>query len=235
MEMSLKLKALGLSLVAAMAVSAFAVMSASANEKGHFVSDVAHTVLKGTEGPGGAHRLHLTNHKGEGPLGCDEASYTATTTTATVTSLTVSPSYAKCYTTPGAPGWTPENDIPVTVNGCTYTFTVAEKTVNTTEQTVHLLCPAGKKIEVHHPNCTVDIHPQTIVPEANKPTVTYTDIENPITKKREITLDANVTFSITRHGLCQFVLPTNDFGKLIGSATFSGFDTENKQVNITAT
>ncbi len=156
--MSLKLKALGLSLIAAMAVSAVAVMNASATAGGHFVSEVAHTVVKGTEGPGTAHRHHLTLHGFSGQVGCDEATYEATANALTVTSLTVTPKYNNCYTT-GDPD---QNAIGVTMNGCTYTFTVAPGPAATTEHTVDLLCPVGKKIEVHHPNCTATIGPQTV-------------------------------------------------------------------------
>jgi hypothetical protein len=226
-EMSLKLKALGLSLMAAVAVSAVGVMNASATTGGHFVSDLVHTNIKGTEG--GSHRHHFSETGFAGEIGCDVATYTATTAAATVTSLTVTPKYEKCYTTPGP--WTVENDIPVTVNGCTYTFTVAPGAPATTEHTVHLLCPEGKKIEIHHPNCTISIHPQTPTGK-----ITYTTATNAVTGKHEITLDTDVEFTVTRHGLCQFIKPTTGTGRLLGSATVAGFNPNGgAQVGITST
>jgi hypothetical protein len=221
--MSLKLKALGLSVIAAMAVSAVAVMNASANGEGHFVSEVNSTHITGFEGPGTAHRLHLTNHGLSGEVGCNTVSYTATANANTVNSLTVAPSYAGCITT-GT-----NTNVPVHVNGCTYTFTVAKGTTNNTEQTVHLICPAGKAIQVTHPACTVTIHPQTV-----NTGVTYTHItEN---GKNAVTLDSKAQFATTRHGACQLIAPTNGQGTLNGSATVRGFTAPGgAQVSITAT
>ncbi|HXR29681.1 MAG TPA: hypothetical protein VN752_00900, partial [Solirubrobacterales bacterium] len=118
--MSLKLKALGLSVIAAMAVSAVAVMNASANTAGHFVSEINNlTHVKGEEGPGTAHRIHFVSHGLTGEIGCDNVSYTAVFTN-TTNSLTVTPNYSSCYTT-----GTNEAKWDVHENGCTYTFRVA--------------------------------------------------------------------------------------------------------------
>jgi hypothetical protein len=224
--MSLKLKALSLSLLAAMAVSAIVVANASATAGGHFVTTGnSHAHIKGSVG--GTHNLHLFSHPQGSPgeeIGCTTQSYTATTTTETTTSITVTPTFASCHTT-GSPG----TNIPVTVNGCTYTFTVNAGPPATTEHTVHLLCPAGQKIEIHHPNCTTSIHPQT--PTGN---LTYTTTGEG--NGHEITMDVNVTFSVTTHGLCQFVKPTNSFGTLIGSVTVKAFHpVTGVQIPITAT
>jgi hypothetical protein len=234
--MSLKLKALGLGFLAAIAVSAVVVMNVSASpidpiknpgESGHFVSDAPNkkTHVIGTEGPGLNHRGHLFDHSVAGEIGCDIASYTALATGETVVSLTVSAAYDDCYTTPeGA-----KDSVTVTMNGCTYTFTVKKETTNNTEQTVHLVCPAGKKVEVHHPNCTTSIHPQTV-----NTGFTYTkEFEG---TKHVVTLDVKATFANTKHGLCQFVSPTNGFGEIRGSVTVRGFDAvTGAQASITAT
>jgi hypothetical protein len=219
--MSLKLKAFGLSVLAAMAVSAITVMNAAANGEGHFVSEVNSTHLTGFESLN--HRIHSTNHGLSGESGCNTTSYTATATAATFNSLTVTPSYANCLTT------STNTNIPVHVNGCTYTFTVAKGTTNNTEQTVHLLCPAGKKIETTHPSCTVSTHPQTL-----NTGLTYTHItEN---GKNAITLDLNLQFATTRHGACQLIAPTNGQQTLKGSLTLKGFNGPvGPQVSITAT
>jgi hypothetical protein len=224
--MSLKLKALGLGLLAAMAVSAVGVMNASATTGGHFVSDLAKTDIKGTEE--GTHRFHFSETGDPAEIGCDVATYTGQASATTVTSLTIAPKYETCYTTKSEPN---THEITVTTNECTFTFTVAPGAPATTEQTVHLLCPAGKKIEIHHPNCTISIHPQT--PTG---TLTYTTATS-AAGKHEITLDADVHFTITRHGLCQFIKPTSGTGTLEGSATVRGFETSGakSQVNITST
>lgn len=216
--MSFKLKALGVALLAAMSVSAVAVMNASAATQGHFESDIDHTLIVGFEG--GTHNLHLTNHGLSGEVGCTEDNYHATTTSKTVTSITVTASYSGCTTT-GT-----QTSVPVDMNGCHYTFTVTSP-VETTHSPVHVICPAGQAIKVTHPNCTVTVHPQTV-----ESAVKYTTTKPVL---HEITLDVTAQFTTTRHGLCQFIAPTNGTGTLGGSATVKGFDTEEKQVNITAT
>jgi hypothetical protein len=225
--MSLKLRALGLSLIAALAVSAVAVMNASATEGGHFVTTGnSHADIKGfvDPGPNKPHELHLINHNLEGLIGCNVQTYTAKTTTETTTSLTVTPTYGDCFTT------NPEKDpVEVTVNGCTYTFTVAPiATPNNTEHTAHLVCPTGKRIEIHHELCTVSVHPQTI-----NGGLTYTTAGSGST--HEITMDINVQFNVTRHGLCQFIAPTPGVGTLKGSATVKAFNTLGNQIPFTAT
>ena len=233
--MSLKLKALGLGLLAAMAVSAIAVVNASATAGGHFVSTGnTHAHILGFAGPGSPHNLHLVNHGLAGEIGCKTQSYTATTTTETTTSITVTPSYAECETTVNGPA------VTVTMNGCTYTFTVAPITTpenhsnpptstNQVEQTAHLLCPPEKTIEIHHPNCTIEVHAQTI-----NGGLTYTTVTT-AQGIHEVTMDVNVVFVQTRHGLCQFIAPTTGNGTLKGSVTVKGFNTEGKQIPVTAT
>jgi hypothetical protein len=220
--MSLKLKAIGLGLLAATVLSGFTVMNASATEGGHFVATgVAHTKIEGFEG--GTHTGGMIIHGLEGEMRCDKSTSTATVTTETVTSVTGTGTVSGCHTVGS------ETTIPVHVNGCTGTATVAFNTTDSTEQTGHMLCPAGKAVEITHPNCTIKIHPQTMTTGA-----TYTRKTSP-TGQHELTVDSKVQFSLTRHGLCQFVAPTTGTGTAIGSATVKGFDTAGNQVSITAT
>jgi hypothetical protein len=222
--MSNKLKALGLGLFAMMAMGAVAVMNASANGEGHFVSSVAHTEIKGTEE--GAHHLDLIVHGfGEGEeIGCNKTTYTATTTNLTENDLTVTPTYAECYTTQH-----PETKVTVKPNGCTYTFTVAKGTTNATEQTVDVLCPAGSSIEVIHPNCTIKIPAQKVLTG-----VTYTRVEE-VGKPDWVTLDSNPTFNTQfEGGICVF-LGTSHTGTLKGSVTVKGSNTAGEPVSVTAT
>jgi hypothetical protein len=224
--MSLKLKVLGLGLLAVLATSALAVMNASANGTGgHFVSTATHTNIVGTES--GSHILHFIRDNDTNPesrIGCDEESYTGTATAATVESLTITPTYNKCYTTNSN-----KTGVTIDTNGCTYTFTVTKGTTSTTEQQVHLLCDPGKFIQITHPNCTITIHPQTV-----NSAVTYTN-QVDTNGLHYVTLDVNATFATTNHGLCQFIIPTNDFGLLSGSVTVRGFNKQKEQVSITAT
>jgi hypothetical protein len=224
-DMSLKLKALGLSVIAAMAGSSVAVMNASANTSGHFVSEINNlTHVTGFEGPGTAHRLHLTNHGLSGQVGCDTVSYEASIIAGTVNSVTAQPSYANCYTTT-----VNKPTVIVHVNGCTYTFRSAAGGTSNTEQTAHLVCEVGKKVEITYPNCTTSVHPQTV-----NTGITYTRvIEN---GKHAVTLDSNAQLSATRHGACQHIAPTNGIYTLIGSATAKGFNgVGGPQVSVTVT
>ncbi len=224
--MSRTLKASALGFLAMIAVGAIAVINASATPGGHFVSEQAHTDIVGLEGPGD-HRIHLEDLALlTKQIGCNNVSYLGTISAATVESVTITPSYTACYTTgAGTPG-----DVTVTTNGCTYTFKVAAKTIDTTNQTAHLICPTGKKIEIHHPACTYDIHPQTISKE-----LTYKTATDAATGKHEITVGLVIDLEATRHGMCQLSLPTNGHVVLDGSATVRGAQTAGGQISITAT
>lgn len=227
--MSLKLKALGLGLLAIVAAGAVAVMNASAESQptGHFTSEVSHTVLDVNEGPGTSHQLEL-GIEGFTPIVCDEASYVSTINAATVEHISVAPTYKKCHTTESA------TETVVTVNGCTYTFTRPNKKSATTENTADLVCPTGQKLVIDHEGCEITIAPQTIQVSAaaNRGIGYTTTVENGV---HAITLTAVARFTIELHtGICQLI-GTNKIATLSGSATISGTDTEGHFVGITAT
>jgi hypothetical protein len=203
-----------------LAVSSFAAMTAGATAGGHFASEVAHTTIVGTEASG--HRLHLKGDFGEGQIGCNQASYSGTTTNTTETAVSITPTYAECSTTGSSA-------VTVTPNGCTYTFTVAAGTTSSTEQTAHVVCPAGKTIEIHHPNCTITVAGGQTVANA----ATYT----PVTEngKHAITMDVSAKFNSQYHGGICIFLGTAHTGELNGSVTVRGTDTAGNPVGITAT
>jgi len=223
--MSLKLKVLGLGLLAVVAMSAVAVMNASARTSGHFTSDSpnGNTTLVGSETV--THSTELTSHGIEGGIVCDEVAYHGTIAGNTSTHITIIPTYNKCHTTGETPG-----TVTVTMNGCSYTFTPGSN------GTVHLDCPVGKAIEIHHHNCTITIAPPITVQGA-----TYeTDVD--ANGKHTITLKLHpVQFNTQYHGgICIFT-GTNHTGTLSGSATVRGFEDKGvgqpagPQVNITHT
>jgi hypothetical protein len=221
-QMSFKLKAIGLGLLAATMVSSLAAMNASATTGGHFVSELAHTEIVGTETA--THTGSMINHGLSGAVACGQSSATTTATASTLTEIVGTAAVSNCITSGTS------TNVSVDVNGCQGRATVAPGNPSTTEQTGHLECPIGKAIEITHPNCTIKIHPQTI-----NTGVTYTRVIN-ANGKHEITGDTNTQFSTTRHGLCQFIAPTNGTGTLIGSAVIRGFNPATKaQVSITAT
>jgi hypothetical protein len=224
--MSLKLKALSLGLLA-MALGAVAVMNASANGAGHFVSTGnTHVLVRGAENIGTIHRFEFRSHGLEGGIVCEEAIYPDYTASAeTETSIVIKPTYNTCHTTDDL---APHADLTITTNGCSYRFTVASGTTDATEQTVHLECPENAKIEVHHPNCTITIPPQTINTGVTYKTITEGGIH-------AITLESNAQFTTEYHGgICIFT-GTSHTTTMVGSATLRGFNTLGVQEPVTAT
>jgi hypothetical protein len=223
--MSVKIKTLCLGLLAALSVSAFAVVNATANSEGHFTTTGnTHTHITGTESS--EHRLHFLMHGLAGEIGCDESLFTATTTTETSIDLTTTAEPKKCYTTNSGqlPGSTT-----ITMNGCTYTFRVAKGSTNSTEQTFHLICPPEKELEIHHPNCTIKLPPQTFTTG-----LTYTQVfEDGI---HIITVDMNIQFAATEYegGICVFTGTTHT-GTFGGRLTLRAFNTSGTKVPLTFT
>jgi len=213
-----KLKAAGVGLLAIVAAGAVAVMGASANTGGHFVSEVSHTIVSQMSQPGAGHEIKVKI--GTTELFCDEASVIGTATSATVTEVQGVTTLKECHTTDTEPG-----TIIVHMNGCEARGTIAPGNV---VQTNDLICPSGKVIEVTHPNCNI-----TVPPQNNISGFTYTTIvEN---GKHVITLDVNLEYKVQYHsGLCIF-LGTNQTAIASGGTIIRGKDTNGNPVGITAT
>jgi hypothetical protein len=231
--MSIKLKALGLSMLAVLAVGAFAVMNASAESQptGHFTSGSANTAIDVTENPTApsTHSLELTQAGFTGIV-CHESKYAVTNIGETADHISVKPTYQKCTTTGGSPG-----SLTVHSNGCEYTFKTPNKESAKTEHTVQLICNgAVKAIQITHASCTVTIHPVTV-----KGVGYTTTLESGpgLTggPKHSITLTSNASFPVTRHGGFCTLLATNSTGTLSGSATIFGKNALGAQLDITAT
>jgi hypothetical protein len=184
-----KLKALGLALAAVFALSAVAASSASATA---FTSTAPAGTIEHITGTDTHGVDEFT--VGESKLTCDEESFTANAATPTTT-ITVTPTYKKCRTTGGEE----KEDVTVTTNGCTYTFT--------SHGAVTIDCPAGKVIEIHHysdpgvhknSKCT-----NTVGPQNGVGALTYTHPNNGI--------EANGTINVTlqTHGICSFGFTIN--------------------------
>ncbi|HEX8689062.1 MAG TPA: hypothetical protein VF729_02340 [Solirubrobacterales bacterium] len=212
--MTRKLKALGLGLLATMAVSAIAV-NASAEVTGHFVVDGTHAIVTGTEG--GTHNTKFSVDGGT-PIECLEDSYSGVIGAQTVAGFTVTPTHKTCRTEGSA-----THNVTVTTNGCTYTFKATEKT----HATFWFLC-GDKFIEIHHPNCTIKI-PDQIVSGVSYTTV----VEN---GKHALTTDFTIENIAIFYeaGICTF-LGTNHNGSLKGSITLRATDTAGNPVNLTVT
>jgi len=222
--MSMKLKVLGLSLLAVLATSAFAVINASATPSGHFVADVAHVKVKGTES--GTHFLKFqrtVNGEASGlPIECTHAHYHGTVPlgVSTTNEVEITPEYTKCATQGGEWGEVNVHHEP-SCGTNVYKFTSAE---SGKKATVHVECV----ISVTHPNCTIKIPKQTLNG------VTY----DPVVEGGKNAITMTVTISgITGHfenGLCVF-LGTKQTFDMNGSATVWATDTETNRVGIRAT
>ena len=223
--MSIKLKALGLGLLAVLAMSALAVTNASAIRSGHFSQDSGGTAtITGTQTS--THKVKFHTDHGT-PIECTSAHYHGKATTATTQEILVTPTYSDCHTEGSA------TNIPVHTNECHFKFTSnsnASTHSPTEDATTGLVCPPGVSgVIVTHPNCTMRMPPQTVKG------VTYTTIT--VNNKHAITLNVTVNTAITAHyegGICIF-LGTTHQGSMTGSAIVEGFDSKGNPINLTAT
>ena len=215
--MSSKLKALGLGLLAALAVSATAGVNASAEVSGHFVVDGTHATVVASES--GAHRIKFSASGLTGAVECLENSYSGVIGSQTVAGFTITPTYKTCRTEGSA-----THNVTITTNGCRYTFKATEKT----HATFWFLC-GDQFLEIHHPNCTIKIPELT-----NLSGVSYTTVvEN---GKHALTADFTVENIPVQYeaGICTF-LGTNQKGAMKGSLTLKATDTAGSPVNLTVT
>ena len=211
--------AIGLSLLAALAMSAMSVMSASATTSGHFTSDVSTTKLNVTETTGTTHSMKLTAVGTT--VECHSPSYSGHATGLTSTHITIIPVYNNCTTGTGGAAT-------VTMNGCSYTFTSRTPPGHAT---VHLDCPVGARAEVHTGGGTLTFGAQT--PTTNG--VLYETITT--NNKHALTLNATQEgIHYECHGACAIFGTSGTNAKLSGAATIAGVDSVTlNPVNITAT
>lgn len=223
--MTRKLKALGLGLFAAFAMSAVAASSASA-EKKMFHSDVEQTVVTGKDTGGEDQTKFIAGGK---TITCETTLYEGTTNEKTVSELTITPTYSNCH----AEGPFGNVTTHVEMNGCDYKFTLEEGTTNTggeTEHThgpVHVVCPDEKEITIQvtipfFEDCIVHIPAQT----PTKPTVDYKNqIDGDGNKDVEVTSTVEgIHYTSTGpEGNCGEPGTHHD-GKLTGKVTTQGFE-----------
>lgn len=222
--MDAKFRALGFAGAVVLTISAaFVAASAFADTGGHFTSDLELTTLVGKES-GEFHKTHFRREgsSNEETVGCKTDSYHGIRAGKTFTDVRINPEWEECYTTgnPNEPVWD------IVENDCFFVFRIGD---TGTHHTVELFCPDGKKIEVKHPNCTVEVPPQLM-----NGIVYKTDMIN---NKHAITLEATVQDIKSQYhaGICIF-LGTNHEYEFEGSLTVEGLDPETlAPTNITAT
>ena len=215
----MKLKMLGLALLALVATSAFAATNASGAVAGHFIhhGTTNNAVITAHDGIGTAHtwaliRLNPGTHETSGAsslLQCKTSQYTGRVEAKTVASVQLFPKYTECATPDGTP-------MTVDPNGCSYTFLSqgARK-----HGTAIVDCPAGQAIELTHPGCTTKIPAQTTASTLTEG-LSYTN-------QADGTITADVTVNtITVHsesGGC-ILLGTSSKYELKGTVTVQGFE-----------
>src|SRR6187549_331670 len=216
--MTLKLKMLGLGLLALLATSAFAAVNASAIVNGHFVAEppTHHLIVKGTESiPGHFLQFHETKTPTEygSTIECTHVKYHGTLTglaATTTQSVEVRPEYINCATNGGVWG---EVKVDVPAECGTNVFKLTSRTPPN-HGTVHVECV----IKITHPNCEMTVPKQTagggivydthpnVVPHAITATVTATGITTQY-----------------HGGICVFLGTTHTFD-MTGNSTFWGED-----------
>jgi hypothetical protein len=156
------LKAIGLAVVAVLAISAFVASAASAQSTTHKFTAMDNIYPKAFHGANAAGQETFITE-----AGTVECASTFTGAIASATQhVVVSPVYSSCK----AFGFL---NATVTMHDCSYTF---QLTTRATSPTVHyqahvnLLCPAGKSVTIKAGTCEVLIHPQN--------NLTTVDIEN---------------------------------------------------------
>lgn len=229
----MKLKILGMALLALAATSAFAVTNASGTVAGHFTHEgpTNNARIVAHEAATTPHQLtffHLKpgTHETDGnPIHCEKSTYEGTVTTKTVTTITMTPTYTNC-TTNDEDG----TKVTVDVNGCSYTFSSHGPN---THGTVTIDCPVGKQIEITHPLCTITIPAQT-----HATTLTGGITYDTVVENNKHALTATVTVNtITGHyhaGLCVFLGTAQKF-QMVGSVTVTGEDHAGNRIPITHT
>jgi hypothetical protein len=226
--MSIKFKALGLAVLAALAVGAVSVVSAGADSGGVIHSDVQWTHVVGAqEGPSEDNRLH--DFTVNDAVTCDSVTYTGSVGGKTPTQLTVIPEYTECHTQKGFPA-------SIQMNGCGYTLTFADMFVE--HHTAHLQCPTGKTVvaTVNPPivgECHVHIPPQT----PTEGGVAYTTIvENgKHAQTLNVTAEGVTVNRIDTGGGCLGHAGHDNVTSLTATAVLTAYDTNVKQVNLTVT
>lgn len=217
--MSLKLKGLGLALLAATAISAFGAMNASATVTGHFTHDgpEEHALVNQRSAEESVHQFHFTINNIV--LECKEFVATGTVTKATVTQVDGSTEFIGCHTEGQEPG-----SVVVQTNGC-----FGRGTSNSTGAiTSDLVCPAGKTVTVAHPNCTMSVPPQSGMSG-------FTVFTTTVDGKHAITLGANVKYTLHyESGFCIFLGTTHTFS-ITGSTIIRGTSKTGNYINITST
>jgi hypothetical protein len=224
------LKALGLALLAAFAMSAVVVSSAQALTTGKFTAAGFPAVATGAqEGVVGTNFFESTPGR---KIECTTAKYESTLTEASST-ITVTPHYAGCTTEIGGS----KVNATVTLNGCDFTFHAETVTTSTdVHGSVSVHCPKGGSITVTAGTCVIHITGETDNENANLKKVTYTNVD---AAADYVTVDAEIE-GIKTHETDGFLCPfegdsTPINGKFFSKVKVDGFNDTGNSLHSTDT
>jgi hypothetical protein len=219
--MRITLKALGLALVAALAMSVFAAGAAQAESTEFTAEGEVASVAKGSQEEGQANYFEGTS---EEKVECSTADYQSTLGAGSTT-ITVTPHYSGC--SKGGTG------VSVTLNGCHYIFhtpTTETHGEETTQipATSDVVCPEGNSITISGPFGICVDH---IEPQAGLEGVTFTNIEN--AEGDQVTVDVNIkdqiAFNHTDTAFCPWTATeTRTDGDFVSSVLMTGYTDPNE-------
>jgi hypothetical protein len=236
--MRVNLKALGLALLAAFAMSAVVATAAHATAKFTTVNEDYPVVLTGEDEAPTSETYFESTPGSRTHCPAANVRYEATVEQAS-TSITVTPHFGDTTDSPcvGTAGGL-EPKATIHLNGCDFKFTALANTSATdTHGTADLVCPQGTEITITIVTCVVHIPPQHI-----NHGITYTNIPGGgATPHDYITVDVNVVDTITYTETDAFLCPFNGNttahdGDFKASVRIKGYeDSGNKNHSTTTT
>jgi hypothetical protein len=223
-----KIQALGLLLIAVLALGALGASGVWAEEeeeqKGipkRFQAEKAPAIITGVQ-----QEITTSFTTTKGQIVCNETHYAGTMTNAEEKELTITPTYSGECKALGLPAH-------VKLNGCQYLFTLEAGRVQTpgagthTQSPTHIKCPAGNSIVVEvtiegATFCTIKVPPQT-------PTKSKTDLKNlGLGKTREVLFTSTIEelhYEVTGGGgLCGQTGKTLTDGKIDSVMTVAAYE-----------
>jgi hypothetical protein len=205
--MNRKIKALGLALVAALALTAVTASAASAQ----FTSDKEHTILSGSQ----ATSHVFTAGTGFGGISCATASFSGTSVNKSEATQVVNPTYSNCKDSFG-------RTVDITTNTLTYTFTSGAG-----KGLVHVTGDIGLTVTTGGTHCTITIKAQN-----GNNGISYKNLGG--TSGVEVTTNTNNVHSSVSGGFfaCGTSATTPTSGTYTGTTVMKGVDTSGAAASI---
>jgi hypothetical protein len=204
-EMKTKIKSLGCTLVALLAIAGIQASTASAEPLFH--SEAEHTIGTGEQ------ETQIVFTVNAGTIKCNKLSGQGTMAGKTFTEATTTPVYSECT----AFGFL---NATINMNGCHFVITA--------DIEVHMICPAGQMMVVKAGNCTVKVGPQSAT------SVEYETVGTGSKREIIAREEGSGIHYLQEDGFLCPGTGSGTFtdGKAVGSVRTKGENTEGKQVGI---